>query len=199
MSMIIPLSKQDLENTIAFWQGKITADYQLMEAAYFAIYTEFDKFLNAALLHYVLGGKTADDRTIALRLNFKDNTHFKNVVGGGSNKFEINVLERFHNTQTSAKIWVELFSPQDDPFTKAIYYHTNFRNNSKVMRFLRNYIAHKSPEAKQTYVISNLNNKAFIEPYDYLKEAFTGYTQPKYDFFIEIMQEFCDLILKPIS
>ena len=203
MGIIVALSKQGLEDTIAFWQLKINTDYQLMEAAFFAIYTEFDKFLNEALMYYALGGTSVAGNTIGRKLIFIDGTHFKNVVGGGNNKFEINVLDRIHNTQTSGKIWVELFVSQDDPFTKA-FSNQNFISNSTIMRTLRNYIAHKSKESLEKYEKTCLNkenaqNYTFIEPYDYLNSPYSkANNKQNYLFFIEIIQDICELMLNPI-
>ncbi len=198
----VSLSNQEFLDAIVFWKPKVAADMQLMSAAFFAIYVEFDKFLNTALLHYATAGLANNGYAPTMRLTFKDEKHFKNILSGDNKNLEINVLDLFFRSRT---IWNDIFEDKKNPF-EAIFSIANFVETLRFIHCLRNYIAHKSKESKERYETiclsknkQNASKFTFIEPYDYLNQPYSkANTKKCYAVFIQTMQDICELILNPI-
>ena len=181
-----------VSSEVAYWNGILSTNDnpKLLELAFFKIYIKFEKFVSDLFIHYSTGKLNSLNFCPNRILEFKDDTHLNNVLGI-KNKNYINYYESI--TDLSEHIFV------NNPF-EIITTDANYSNEFINMKYLRNYIAHESTTARNKYVKTILNNRDFIEPYEYLIKIRNGTNKSNYTFYIEaIMSTSTYLLEGPVA
>lgn len=172
-------------------QEEWASETDCFDIAIFRIWVQFEKFLSKKFIDYSIGKYSYNGEDIR-RLSFSDELHFKKFMMG--EKQYIEYLTKIENVSDS------IFMEGRNPFD-IINNDIEYSNTYRLLRALRNHIAHESEESRKRYIkmLCGGNVDNFKEPNTYLKEWKKGSnTVTNYTHFLESIKKMAYLIEVPV-
>lgn len=176
---------QEIDKWNDVFSSASTIDHTLYELAFFKIFIKFEKFLSECFESYAVGIESNSGYCPTRRLIFDDLDHLNKVIKKENRSF-VNHYEVIKNISDCFFI--------DNPFEiiKTDPTYTTIINHMKI---IRDYIAHESSAAKNKYIITVLNNRAFIEPHQHLLRIKRGGTISFYSYYINAIKSISNYII----
>lgn len=174
------------------WNARFTneqTNIYIYEIAFFKIFVKFELYISKLFVEYSIGKETSEGLIINRKLNFRDEKHIKAIIKDENSSF-VNYINKID------KISKYIFEDGQDPFG-LIFSSYNYSGYIYEMRYIRNYIAHESEEAKNKYIKSVLHDKEFIEPANYLSTMTKKGGKTHYSKYIEKIEEMVEILQKP--
>jgi len=185
------ISLDEFYKEIDAWKEDAIANrYDL---AFLKIYIKYEVFLSELLMLYALGQKSPKGFKPKRRLCFKNEEHIRKVFSLGRRYVD------FLGLINKQKVYSLLFSTRTDPFT-CIFEDSVYPIELGKMKYLRNYIAHESREAKELYVSKVLKPSGvslFEEPNDFLQRVKYKIRKSYYSYWISILEETILVLIDP--
>ena len=184
----------DFINLIEFWNFQIkntSHDSGIYEAAFLRIYIEFENFLRKTFVLFSLG-QSYSSYVPVRKLAFQDENQLSELIRG-----EAKFVDYMNAISRCSK---HIF--EKDPFN-VILNAKNFHDDLIKMKRIRDYLAHRSTEAKGRYekqVLNSYGITEYIEPGFFLQRKMKNLQEAVYSYycgiFLDIIESFSnDIIL----
>ena len=170
-----------------FWNLQIKENSHnacIYESAFLRLYIEFEVFLRNTFVLFSLG-RSYSSYIPKRKINFQDETQLTEIIRG-----ESSFVDYIRAIKRCSKYIFE-----KDPF-ETFLLSANFHDDLSKMKHIRDYLAHRSNEAKGHYVKQVLNSygiEVFIEPGDFLKRKMKNRQETFYSFYCGIFHDVIDL------
>ncbi len=168
-----------MRDLVEQWNGFLreNPDSEMFEAAFLRAYVEYESIIAEIFMHFSLGRSTGAYQPIR-KLSFTDETQLAELIRGEARFIDYSsVISR-----CSKHIF------QIDPF-EFVFSLTNYNDEIKKMKLIRNYLAHRSVEAKARYKTSVINEMVYVEPGVYLQKKVKGSSETYYSKYCRVMIE----------
>jgi hypothetical protein len=182
-----------LLNEIDYWDAEIASagkqNYKIYELALFKIFVKFELFLSELFTRYSIGKGSSKGYIPERKLAFMDEKHLEGVLKNNRSTF-IDYNEKILNL--SEHIFINKRNPFSLVFMDAklsVYYNQ--------IKYIRNYIAHESKEAKLKYQNILGETNEFVEPCIYLTKMNKKYNKTNYSIYIDSIKVMADILLDP--
>ncbi len=163
-----------MHDLVNFWNTEIarSGSPEIVESAFLRLYIEHEDFLRKTFIKFSLGSSYTT-YIPQRKLAFSDETQLVNIIKGESQFVDYPKAIR----RCSKHIFTK------DPF-EIIFSSQNYSDDLAKMKLIRNYLAHKSPEARGKYednILRTYQINTFIEPGVFLlrkanQKPYTYYT-----------------------
>lgn len=172
-------------------------DFGHHDIALFKIWIQMENFINDIFVCYCLGQPSEKMYTPKLQIQFIDDSQLNAFLREGSKKY----VEYQNKIEKLSKY---IFEDGADPFA-ILNEDIVIKNAIREIKFIRNYIAHESAEARQKYknVYSNnisVRDDKFIEPEEYLmqqKKQKGKKSKTYFSYYIDTLMELADFLIDP--
>ncbi|MFW2566454.1 hypothetical protein ACN5O4_07680 [Aliarcobacter butzleri] len=127
-----------LTDEINYWNNIFASNHSqdiFYELSFFKIFVKFEQFMISAFIHYATGGKSNTNYKPIRKLEFESLSHLEGVFIIESKKY---LIEKPESIEQLSK---HIFKEDENPF-EMIFNDSQFNDNIKSMRSIRNYIAH---------------------------------------------------------
>ncbi|QDK69894.1 hypothetical protein [Lactococcus protaetiae] len=176
--------RYDLFQEIEKWKNLIQNNPEIIELAFFKIFVKFENLYTKMIPEYAIGNSSKLGKHEKLKMQFSDYDHLKKMTN--VSYFEIN---------SRMKIIVEQIFEKDNCFE--LIQQDSEWSFFQDCKYLRNFIAHESDEAKREYISHSLHHKDFLEPKDYLlKKNRQKGGQSNYDRFVKMIKNFATVLVE---
>lgn len=183
-----------LLDEIDYWDSEIISTgkqkYKLYELALFKVFVKFEVFLTELFKRYSVGEGSSKGYVPERKLEFVDEKHLEGVLKNNKSSF-IDYNDKILNLSE------HIFINERNPFS-LIFMDAKLSVYYNQIKYMRNYIAHESKEAKLKYhknVIGEANK--FVEPYMYLIKINKKYSKTNYSIYIDSIKEMAEILLDP--
>lgn len=174
-----------MNSIITSWNEllKINNSSDMYESAFLRIYIEYESFVAETFLTFSLG-KSYGSYEPQRKLNFSEDNQLRNLIRGESNFVDYSkAIDRCSK---------HIFNK--DPFNM-LFSSANYSDDLIKMKLVRNYLAHRSIEAKEKYtrsVLKGLSITNYISPGDFLQKQVKHSSETYYTKYCKIFREIHD-------
>jgi len=181
------MNNQVLLDEIEYWEKILPTNTnpELLELSFFKIFIKFEKFVSDVFISYCIGNISHKAYCPNRKLNFIDEEHLNAIIKKENRGF-------VNHYESIFKLSEHIFF--DNPFeiiSRDAILTSEFNN----MKIIRDYIAHESSHARSKYESVLLNNKAFIEPFEFLQKTRRGTAKSNYTHYIEALKNSSEYLL----
>lgn len=176
---------KSLMEEIEKWRPLVQERGEFLEIAFFKIFVKFERLILDLIIQYSTGQYSSEEYLPERRLEFEDFEHLKNTI---TDKKHIDISNRMD------KLVTQIFR-DNNPFS--FFFNSEDRDFYNRMKYLRNYIAHESPESRNAYKKNVLFNQEYISPSTFLAKRHSRENPASnYTIFIDLVQKYSNSFLK---
>jgi len=171
-----------MNSIIANWNDllKTNSTPEMYESAFLRIYIEYESFIAETFSHFALGRSYGGYQPLR-KLEFIQEDQLKDLIRGESSFVDY--------TKAIDRCSKHIFDK--DPFG-VLFSSANYNDDLIKMKLIRNYLAHRSIEAKDRYirsVLMALNINDFVNPGEFLQKQVKSSGETYYTKYCKIFSE----------